>query len=97
MPSPGDLPDPGIEPGSPSLQTDSLPSEPPGKHIIGHSAKKTLKKFKKRFVYGLRYLDYNAMELNINKKSICLKYLEDKSIINNSEFKAEIKFVITTV
>ena len=23
-------PDPGIEPGSPSLQTDALPSEPPG-------------------------------------------------------------------
>ena len=29
--SPGDLPDPGIEPGSPALQVDSLPSEPPGK------------------------------------------------------------------
>ena len=26
--SPGDLPDPGIEPQSPALQTDSLPSEP---------------------------------------------------------------------
>ena len=25
------LPDPGIEPGSPALQADSLPSEPPGK------------------------------------------------------------------
>ena len=25
----GDLPDPGIEPGSPALQADSLPSEPP--------------------------------------------------------------------
>ena len=25
--SPGDLPDPGIEPGSPALQTDSLPNE----------------------------------------------------------------------
>ena len=31
VPSPGDLPDPGIEPGSPALQADSLPSEPPGK------------------------------------------------------------------
>ena len=31
FPSPGHLPDPGIEPGSPALQTDSLPSEPPGK------------------------------------------------------------------
>ena len=29
--SPGDLPDPGIEPGSPALQADSLPFEPPGK------------------------------------------------------------------
>ena len=31
FPSPGDLPDPGIEPWSPALQTDTLPSEPPGK------------------------------------------------------------------
>ena len=29
LPSPGDLPDPGIEPESPALQADSLPSEPP--------------------------------------------------------------------
>ena len=28
-PSPEDLPDPGIEPGSPALQADALPSEPP--------------------------------------------------------------------
>ena len=31
FPSPGDLPDPGIKPGSPTLQADALPSEPPGK------------------------------------------------------------------
>ena len=31
LPSPGDLPDPGIEAGSPALQVASLPSEPPGK------------------------------------------------------------------
>ena len=31
FPSPGDLPNPGTEPGSPALQTDALPSEPPGK------------------------------------------------------------------
>ena len=31
FPSPGDLPNPGIEPGSPTLQADALPSEPPGK------------------------------------------------------------------
>ena len=33
FPSPGDLPDPGIKPGSPALQADALPSEPPGKPI----------------------------------------------------------------
>ena len=33
FPSPGDPPDPGIEPGSPALQADTLPSEPPGKPI----------------------------------------------------------------
>ena len=31
MPSPVDLPDPGIEPGSPALQVDSLPTELSGK------------------------------------------------------------------
>jgi len=31
FPSPGDLPEPGIEPGSPALQVDSLPIELPGK------------------------------------------------------------------
>ena len=31
FPSPGDLPDPGIEPLSPALRADALPSEPPGK------------------------------------------------------------------
>ena len=31
FPSPSDLPNPGIEPGSPALQADSLLSEPPGK------------------------------------------------------------------
>ena len=35
FPSPGDLPNPGIEPVSPALQTDTLPSEPPGaQHTI---------------------------------------------------------------
>ena len=31
--SPGVLPNPGIEPGSPALQADSSPSEPPGKPL----------------------------------------------------------------
>ena len=34
FPTPGDLPDPGIEPGSPALQAESLPSKPPGKPMV---------------------------------------------------------------
>jgi len=34
FPSPGDLPDPGIEPRSPTLQADASPSEPPGKPLL---------------------------------------------------------------
>ena len=39
FPAPGDLPDPGMEPRSPPLQADSLPSEPPGKppNSCGHT------------------------------------------------------------
>ena len=33
FPHPEDLPDPGIEPRSPALQADALPSEPPGKPV----------------------------------------------------------------
>ena len=35
FPSPGDLPIPGIEPGSHTLQADSLLTEPPGKPLEG--------------------------------------------------------------
>ena len=34
FPSPGDLPNPGIEPSSPALQADALTSEPPGMGTI---------------------------------------------------------------
>ena len=34
FPCPGDLPNPGIKPGSLAFQADSLPSEPPGKPQI---------------------------------------------------------------
>ena len=46
FPSPGDLSDPGIELRSPTLQSDSLPSEPPGKplqQVQAQSKNKSLK------------------------------------------------------
>jgi len=35
FPSPGNLPDPGIEPGSPTLRADTLLSEPPDTDVSG--------------------------------------------------------------
>ena len=51
FPSPWDLPNPGIEPGSPALQTDVLPSEPPGKPHYSHitEEKRWLSAFTKRY------------------------------------------------
>ena len=46
IPSPEDLPDPGIETGSPALQADSSPFEPPGKPW--HEAIKALILFSKK-------------------------------------------------
>ena len=44
FPSPEDLPDPGIELGSPALQADALLSEPPGKPLVDLTEAKDIKK-----------------------------------------------------
>ena len=42
FPSPGALPNPGIKPGSPTLQADSVPTEPRGKPILVKKKKKKM-------------------------------------------------------
>ena len=49
FPSLGDLPDPVIEPWSPALQADALPSEPPGKSL-------TLKKITDKYIRTKQFL-----------------------------------------
>ena len=61
----GDLPEPGIKPRSPVLQTDSLPSEPPGKpHNTCAKCKISAPNFLVTFVtpggYGFIY-DYQQL------------------------------------
>ena len=48
LPSPGDLPHLGIEPGSPALQAVSLPSEPLGKPRVGFYLRKIKSIVKKK-------------------------------------------------
>ena len=43
FPSPGDLPDPGIKPGSPTLQADALPSEHQGRFLLYNTANQFMK------------------------------------------------------
>ena len=45
-PPPGDLPDPGVEPGSPALQAVSLPTDLPGKPVKRLHSNKNYKKKK---------------------------------------------------
>ena len=47
-PSPRHLPDPGIKPGYPALQADSLPSEPPEKLTTNTKGTYIVKKYKQR-------------------------------------------------
>ena len=68
FPSPGDLPDPGIEPGSPALRAEALISEPPGKpwmvnfsrknfHVRSHNTLNLAGK-KKKSIFKLYLFDY---------------------------------------
>ena len=52
FPSPGDLPDPGIEPGSPALQADALPWQPSGKPVYPSNPKLSC------FPYLLQFSSY---------------------------------------
>ena len=67
FPSPGDLPDPGIEPGSPAFQADALTSEPPvkplneWKHKINIAQENTLL-LKSAYIHEV--LIYRSRKLN---------------------------------
>ena len=68
--SPGDLPDPGIEPGSPALQADSLLTELGGKphHIICPFFKIKLGEFK-HLSQGHSAASYSNQSLNVDPRS----------------------------
>ena len=68
IPSPGVLPDPGIEPGSLALQADSLPSKPPGKPLKILSARNNLSSTSELLkLYHVTYL------INIYNLDLCPK------------------------
>ena len=83
LPSPGDLPNPGIEPGSPSLQANALPSEPPGKpHGKREKDKVTLRKMIRKSTFltvlealtNLKFLPYTSYVTSV-KAPMCFTSL----------------------
>ena len=77
FPSPGELLDPGIEPGSPALQTDSLPSEPLGEPIeatrkanYSNQEKKTKQNTEKRTIKN-HFLPINYFHWSADFHSVC--------------------------
>jgi len=68
FPSPGDLPDPGIESRSPALQADALPSEPPGKSKS--ASKRTQLSYRGRGYNEGRKVDQHYQNDMICEKSV---------------------------
>ena len=74
FPSPGDLPNPGIEPGSPTLRADALLSEPPGNQNLWDTAKAVL---------GGKFIAIQSHNCNKSKTTIqgCI-YIKKQEIDN---------------
>ena len=66
FPSPGDLPNPGIETGSPALQADSLPSDPPGEPFIHVSSPNSLTCGMDRASCPVKYMIHLIASLQYN-------------------------------
>ena len=59
LPSPEDLPNPGIKPRSPTLQADSLPAEPQGKPR-GRNPEKAFKELGWKAQFGIEEMCRDA-------------------------------------
>ena len=78
-PSLGDLLDPGIEPRSPTLQADALPSEPPGKPLICSKHVLKAEQYDRDSLGTLVHCIYNSNK-QVNKKLSSLRfYIKYKS------------------
>ena len=93
LPSPGDLPNPGIKPRSPALQVDSLPPEPPGNPCI--EPQKTPKSQSDNdILHEIKSISYENFKWNIiykNIKLLCYTHETNNNIVNQLYFDFLIK------
>ena len=93
FPSPGYLPDPGIKPRSPALQADALPSEPPGKLIIGQGDQLNSQDSNGAFKGNYRFVPRIWGRLNEKLLLWVSVYCEPSSLYyNRSSFKEDVAF-----
>ena len=74
-PPPGGLPSPGIELRSPTLQMDSLPSEPPGKPRIDNSHVVSWKKLSKNDPKEMLHVQISIFQWVPPKVQVILIYM----------------------
>ena len=91
FPSPGDLPNPGIEPRSPTLQADSLPAEPPGKPIsyINSTYRDSLALEFMKIIHKFTFMKMNPYSVvrimgNLCKFNIASKTTEGSSFVSKT-------------
>ena len=88
FPSPGDLPNPGIEPGSPALQADALPSESPEKPT---TCKRYLQRRGRKS--DCSEVAFN-MEGKLSKTSYTTSEGHSKKVYSDLQFRKEINEVL---
>ena len=80
FPSPGDFPNPGIEPGSPALQEDSLQSEPPGKpHVCPSRPRAHVNSSRKPHLMTFSPCGLFTSSSALPQNPVCVCAPEDKS------------------
>ena len=84
FPFPGDLPNPEIKPRSPTLQADSLPSEPPGKPPIEYYS--TLKR-NEILIHTTIWINSEDIVLNEIRGNYCM--------ILSNEIPSVVRFIET--
>ena len=74
FPSPGDLPDSGIEPSSPALQANTLPSEPPAKPMQSIAGNKLQNCSLIRHIYNAKHHAGSGMRQTCMRARLCSQH-----------------------
>ena len=84
FPSPGDFPKWGVKPGSPALQADSLPSEPPGKPLKAFIQFSSVQSLSRVWLFATLWIAARQDSLSITNSQSSLKLISIESVMPSS-------------